>query len=221
MRQDSVLRNLMFMLAWEHRALSAARASQESCIRDDTTQDAPPGHRHVYLTTPTLGQAKSKWHNPTLWCLCSSTDPHSRASSPWTQCASRRTQLSALYPPAHRSVRPLWLNSDGNGESRWLREPMHAGNTDGAHRRRERVRKGEGGEYGNWCSQQMFATVPLVWQHTPWHFIKPATEGAAVLYVRRELISKLKKDSIDKYGHLFTGSRMRISLWAAAKSASK
>lgn len=41
----------------------------------DATQNAQPRQWHAYLAT----QAKTKWHNPTLWCLRSSTD-HLRPS---------------------------------------------------------------------------------------------------------------------------------------------
>lgn len=78
-----------------------------------------------------------------------------------------------------------------------LPKPMHAGYTDGAdrrrHREKERVserKRGNEREYGNWCSQQMFATVPLLQLHSFWHFIKHTTEGAVEPYIFLKLISK-------------------------------
>lgn len=59
-------------------------------------------------------------------------------------------------------------------------------------RQSERERKNGGmREYGNWCSQQMFYTVPLLQLHSSWHFIKPTTEERVVPKTFGKLICKL------------------------------
>lgn len=77
---------------------------------------------------------------------------------------------SATHIPISARISQLAL-----AKWRWQRlallpEPMHAGNTDGAHRRRERVRKGEGESMGTdahnrclpqfpYCSNTLLGTL--------------------------------------------------------------
>ena len=61
----------------------------------------------------------------------------------------------------------------------------------GEDRVREREKKGGMREYGNWCSQQMFYTVPLLQLHSSWHFIKPTTEERVAPKTFGKLICKL------------------------------